>query len=367
MELDVTLVAQATERCNLTCKYCYLAKKRDKRDMDLDVAEALISSFLERNHEFAHFTWAGGEPLLMGNDFWQSIIDLGEKHNKKGLDLTHSIQTNGLELTKTRYEELTDMGFKIGSSFDGCLELQDLNRRSGKKPVGEIILNNVSALNRETGLISVLTKDMIGKEEEVYRNLKNLSQKARVNFFVPSGGGLDSADDLLPTKNEAYLSMKKFYEMWRDDESDFILNPFSSMVRGLFLGWIKTCDFSSYACYRILGANPVGEIFLCSRSTHLPETIIGDIRKQDLQEIIGSEGHQRILDRFVNLENGECKDCDYFPYCSGGCPIEAYSYSGDFMSKTYYCETRKKLFDFILDDLKSENGKRRLQEKVGVA
>ncbi|MBT3690669.1 radical SAM protein [Candidatus Woesearchaeota archaeon] len=367
MELDVTLVAQATEKCNLDCDYCYLAKKRLKRDMNIDVAELLIKSFIEHNNQFAHFTWAGGEPLLRKNDFWQDIINIGEHYNKKGLELSHSIQTNGLLLTKNRHKELTDMGFKIGSSFDGCLELQDLNRKSkGGKDVGQSILENIVALEGDTGLISVLTKDMVGKEEEVYKNLRELSQKARVNFFVPSGEGLENSEDLLPGKEESYLSMKKFYELWKNDESDFILNPFSSMVRGLFLGWVKTCDFSSYACYRILGANPVGELFLCSRSANIPETIIGNITETGLQEIVGSERHQIILDRFVNLEKGECDGCDYLPYCSGGCPIEALSYSGNFMDKTYYCETRKGLFDLILGDLNTENGRSRLQEKVGM-
>jgi len=85
-----------------------------------------------------------------------------------------------------------------------------------------------------------------------------------------------------------------------------------------------------------------------------------------LQDTIGSEKHQVILDRFSKLEEGECEGCDYLPYCSGGCPIEALSYSGNFMSKTYYCETRKGLFDIILEDLNTENGRNRLQEKVGM-
>ncbi len=367
MKPDISLVAQVTDNCNLNCTYCYMDRNRPHRNMSDEVAEALIEKTLEYNDQFAHFTWIGGEPLLRKNSFWERIIEFGEKHNKKNLDVTHSIQTNGLALTEERYNSLRDMGYKIGGSFDGCLDLQDSNRVTHNLlPVGERILQNLNAVSGNLGLISVLSKPMIGREEEVYSNLKSLTDRARINFFTPSGGSLGGLDSLLPSEEEAEQSIKKFYTLWKEDDSGFILNPFTSIIRGLFLGWVKTCDFSAYACYRIIGSNPEGEIYLCSRATHLPELKIGDIKRQSLDDIIGNEGHQVILDRYNSLKEDKCKDCDILPYCSGGCPIEAYSYKNNIFEKTYYCEPRKELFNTIRKDLEDSNVKSRLLRKTGL-
>jgi len=341
-------------------------RDRPHRDMTDDVLEQIIEQTLSYNNQFGHFTWIGGEPLVRKNSFWKKIIELSEKHNKKNLEISHSIQTNGLMLTKERYDSLHEMGYKVGGSFDGCLDLQETNRVTHNLiPVGEQILNNFNSIEGTLGLISVLTKPMLGREEEVYSNLTSLTDRARINFFTPSGGSLSGLDSLLPSKNEAEQSIKRFYELWKQDETEFILNPFSSIIRGLALGWVKTCDFSAYACYRIVGSNPEGEIYLCSRATHLPELKIGDIKTQSLYEIIGNQAHQVILDRYKSLKEGQCKGCDILPYCSGGCPIEAYSFKRDIFEKTYYCEPRKELFNVIRKDLEDPNVKTRLLRKIG--
>ena len=152
--------------------------------------------------------------------------------------------------------------------------------------------------------------------------------------------GLSSCNVLLPSKEDATSSILKFYELWKTDDSDFVLNPFSSIIKGFFLGWVKTCDYSAYACARILGINPVGDVYMCSRSTHIPETKLGNLNNTPLEELIGNPVHQKIVDRYFSLKDGDCRECNWLSVCSGGCPVEAYSFAGDFNKKTYYCETR---------------------------
>lgn len=364
MKVDVSPIVQLTERCNLTCDYCYLKEKtlEDRRDMNLETAEAIIKSFLSYNDKYGHFTWAGGEPLLLGDDYLLELISLGNKHNVKGLKVSHSLQTNGVKLDSERRKRLIEGGFKVGTSFDGCADLQSA-LRSGE--ISDNILQNIISADRGLGIISVLTKKTLGREEEVYNNLKKLTTRARINFYVPSGRGLSKVDDLLPEKEETLNSILKFYELWKNDADSIILNPFNSIVRGFFTGWPKTCEYSAYSCYRLLGSDPVGNIFLCSRSTHLPETKLGNIHENSLEEMIGSDIHNQILDRYFILKEGQCKDCDWFNMCSGGCPIEAISYQGDIMNKTYYCEVKKGLFNKIDEDLKNENIGRRIAGKIG--
>ncbi len=334
--------------------------------MSLETAEQLISRIHDYNDNFAHFAWVGGEPLLMPDDFYRQIIELSRKINKKKLDISHSIQTNGILFTEERKQRLAEMGYRMGGSFDGCLDVQSAQRVSaGDGNKSALIMRNFDTGKRDIGLIAVLTNKLIGREEEVYENLKRMSTTARINFFVPSGSGLD-AKDLLPSVEDAKNSFLKFYNLWKNDDSNFNLNPFASVVRGFFTGWVKTCDYSAYSCVRLLAVDPDGGVFLCSRSTHLPETRLGSIIDTPLEEMIGNNVHQKIINRYFALKEGDCKDCNWLSVCSGGCPIEAYSFGGDFNKKTYYCEAKKSLFERISEDFNDDGTIKRFLEKTGI-
>jgi uncharacterized protein len=363
MKVDISLVAQLTERCNLNCAYCYLKEKKP-RDMSPETAENIVRSFLSYNDKYGHFTWVGGEPLLMGDGFLAELIKYGERHNQKGLDVSHSLQTNALLLSPERRNYLKGIGFKVGASYDGCADLQETLR--GAKTAARI-LDNIAAAGKSLGVIAVLTKKTIGREEEIFDNLRSLTTRARINLYTPSGEGLSKVDELLPGKEETLQSMIKFYELWKKDESGFILNPFTSMIRGFYTGWVKTCEYSAYSCYRLLGADPDGNIHLCSRSTHLPETKLGNINTDKLEDMIGSQRHQTILDRYLYLKEKDCSGCKWFSMCSGGCPVEAISYMGSPMNKTYYCEVKGGLFERMNGDLQDDRTKNRLARKIGIS
>ncbi|VVB81650.1 Coenzyme PQQ synthesis protein E [uncultured archaeon] len=367
MKTDYSIVAQLTDCCNLNCTYCYLDKARPKRNMDLKTVERLISEVHGYNDAFAHFAWVGGEPLLRSDGFLEQIIETGKACNTKGLDISHSIQTNGIELTEDRQKRLRAMGYRLGGSFDGCLDVQKKQRvnRTGQDKT-ETIIRNYEACRREIGLIAVLTNNLVGREIEAYENLRRLCTTARINFFAPSGGGLLAKDELLPSVENATSSFLEFYRLWKSDDSDFNLNPFSSIVRGFFTGWVKTCDYSAYSCTRLLGVDPDGGVFLCSRSTHMPETKLGNINEISLKEMIGNRVHQKIMDRYFDLKEGDCGGCNWFSICSGGCPIEAKSLSGDFNQKTYYCETKKTLFRKISEDLNDDDNVKRFLRKTKI-
>lgn len=360
-KLDFSLVSRVTERCNLKCKYCYLDSKQNK-DMPIDIAEELIRQFLQTNNNFAHFTWVGGEPLLRDDSFFKQIIELSKKHNHKKIPISHSIQTNGIFLTPERFERLKKMGFKIGISYDGCPDIQEIQRTNKKN--SDKILKNLQETNKEVGIITVLTKYSVDKIEEIYEFLRENTTFARVNFYAPTGKGLKYEKDLLPSKKEAKKMLLDFYELWKNDDSNLELRPHKEIVRSFFTGFSVNCEYSAVSCYRIFGADTSGDIYNCSRALHLPEMRLGNIL-DGLNNIIGSDEHQQILRRYLKLKQEN--NNPWFFLSSGGCPIEAYSHKGDFMNSTYYCgEVRNTLFNKINEDLKNEQTRNRLEKKAGL-
>lgn len=365
MKLDISIVSRISEQCNFDCSYCYMQEKKNQ-NMSLETIENIIKKLQNYNDLIAHFTWIGGEPLIRSDDLFSHIIEFSKSNNPKELKVSHSIQTNGFKLNLDRRKRLQDMGFKIGVSYDGSKELQNILRpNKGGKETYETLKSNLINADKTVGTITVITKHSYGKEREIYDELKSLTKSASLNFYSPTGFGLHNSDFLLPTKEEAKEMMIRFYEMWRNDQDTrFQLNPFTEIVKSFFTGINNICEYSAVSCYRIVGVDAGGHVFTCSRSTHIPETFMGDINHQNIEEILNSDPHERILDRYLKLKENGCK---YFSICGGGCPVEAISYKKDFMDKTYYCcEVKGGLFKKVEEDLTKNEIREFFKSKLGI-
>lgn len=361
--MDISVVTRVTEQCNLDCSYCYMAEKVNKK-ITKETLQNLFQKVHSYNERFAHYTWIGGEPLLVHDDFFEWIMSYSNEYNPKKLEISHSIQTNGYLLSAKRRETLTNMGFKIGVSYDGTTEQEILRPLLSGKSSHKRVLDNIKQGNGKLGIINVITKKTVGNEERLYSDLKELTKSAALNFYAPTGKGLETLDELLPSKKQAGDMMIKFYELWRDDEEDtFYLKPFSDIVRSFFTGFNRVCEFSTIACYQIIGLDTEGKIYTCTRATHMPEAYLGDINKEGLEIILSKDPRIAILDRYFMLKDS----CEYFRICGGGCPVEAVSYKNNFLEKAYYCcESRGALFKKIEEDLKNDIIHTRLKAKVRI-
>ena len=125
--------------CNLQCQYCYYLKKKDLYQktelfrMSDDVLEAYIIQHIDASDaETINFSWHGGEPTILGLDYFQKIVELERKHQPLGRQIRNSIQTNGTLLDEDWCRFLATEGFGVGLSLDGPKELHDLYRISKK-------------------------------------------------------------------------------------------------------------------------------------------------------------------------------------------------------------------------------------------
>ena len=75
--------------CNLDCKYCYylhkeeLYPKSNKWKMTNDCLESYIRQYIDAqpaNTPEITFAWQGGEPTLMGLEFFQRCIEIQKKY-----------------------------------------------------------------------------------------------------------------------------------------------------------------------------------------------------------------------------------------------------------------------------------------------
>ena len=125
--------------CNLNCTYCYYLEKQNlfpgKNDFKLpeDLLEIFIKQYIEAQQvPVVTFTWQGGEPTLLGLDYFRKVIELQKKYSA-GKNIENAFQTNGTRLDDDWCRFFTDNGILVGISIDGEEHCHDRFRmtRSG--------------------------------------------------------------------------------------------------------------------------------------------------------------------------------------------------------------------------------------------
>ncbi|MEE1565503.1 MAG: radical SAM protein, partial [Acidimicrobiales bacterium] len=106
--------------CNLACTYCYYLDKKglfakgEQFRMSDDVLEAYIRQHVGgQDVPTVEFAWQGGEPTLLGVDFFQKVVDLQATY-ANGKKITNAIQTNGTLLSDEWCEFFSENRFLVG-------------------------------------------------------------------------------------------------------------------------------------------------------------------------------------------------------------------------------------------------------------
>ena len=120
--------------CNLDCKYCFFLSKEmlypgSRFRMADELLETYICQLLE-SHQVpeVNVAWQGGEPTLMGLDFFKLSVEYAEKYRKPDQQILYTIQTNGTKLDDEWCAFFKEHNFLVGISIDGPRELHDAYR-----------------------------------------------------------------------------------------------------------------------------------------------------------------------------------------------------------------------------------------------
>ena len=171
--------------CNIDCQYCfYLEKEKLYPDaksawrMSDEVLELYVQQYIEAQDVPAvNFAWQGGEPTLMGVDFYRRAVEL-QKQYANGKQITNAFQTNGILLDDEWGEFLVDNDFLVGLSIDGPRELHDRYRvDKGQKPTFDRVIDGLEVLQKhkvEFNTLTVLQNHNAEHPLEVYHFLKEI-------------------------------------------------------------------------------------------------------------------------------------------------------------------------------------------------
>lgn len=333
--------------CNLACTYCYYLDKAslfvEQSSMSLDSLEKVIAEYIGINdNKQIVFDWHGGEPLLLGLEYFKKIVEFQNKY-KGNKQIYNTVQTNATLINDDFATFFKDNNFLVGVSIDGPQDVHDKFRKDKvDNPTFLRVMRGIELLHRyavDFNTLTTISKAGEGKGLEVYRFLKNIGSRymqfmpvfeyvSRVNNNIVSPGNDNSS---LAPWSVAPMEYGKFmcdiFDYWvKHDVGDYFVNLFDSTLAnycGLNPG---TCVYSE-TC----GANAVvehnGDIYPCDHFVY-PNYKLGNIKVDSLAEIVSAEKNIRFGIDKRNMLPNQCFKCKYYFACHGECPKHRFAKTG---------------------------------------
>ncbi|MFC2096795.1 anaerobic sulfatase-maturation protein [Bacteroidota bacterium] len=374
--------------CNLKCKYCYylekenLYKNNKSFKMSDEVLEAYIKQMIEgQDVEEILFVWQGGEPTLMGLDFFQNAIEIQKKYSGKK-KISNSFQTNGTLLTADWCRFFKKNNFLVGISIDGPAELHDKYRvyKNGN-PSFHLVMKGIKLLKRfqvEFNTLTVVNNVNVRYPLEVYDFLKKIGS----NFmqFIPIVERI--ADD--PDADELALVAPEYAK--KADISFWSVRPlqYGKFLSAIFDEWVLTdvgkyfvqifdvtlanwvgappglCVFGE-TCGHAMALEHNGDLYACDHFVY-QENYVGNILENPIVRLIQMAEQKKFGYNKRDKLPVQCFKCEYRFTCHGECPKNRILKTAEgHEGLNYLCEGLKYFFkhvhpymDFMAEELKHE-------------
>lgn len=361
MAVITVLIKPSSSSCNLSCSYCFYKDISNKREiknygmMDYNTLNAIIQRVYKIAEGEINFIFQGGEPTLVGLDYYKELIYLQEKHNVKGLKIYNSIQTNGILIDEKWAKFLSENNFLVGLSLDGPKDIHDLNRKylqnkgSYKEVERAVILLNKYNVNYN--ILCVVTKNVARHIIKVYNYYSKMGFKDLQ--FIPC---LDRIDQL-PGQNPYSLTPKiygdfliKLFNLWyRDIQGNNGMNirMFQEILNTLSGNEPQSCHMGD-GCSMNLVIESDGSAYPCDFYV-LDNWKLGNLKNDNILDIYNREKAYDFINESKTL-SVECGQCEYYFICRGGCRRHYEPLLENKKRTNYFCEAYKTFYKYSLDE-----------------
>ena len=337
------MIKPASSSCNLRCSYCfYLGKCKMFGDsvprMNDNTLATITRKYMALHQPQPSFCWQGGEPTLMGVDFFRRAVELQRQYAAPGQVATNALQTNGTLLDDSWGEFLAANRFLVGVSVDGPAEIHDVNRVdvNGNGTHAEV-MRGMAILQKHHVEFNVLTLVSATNQDHpvgIYRYLKSLGinyhQYIECVEFDSEGRLRPYAVD--PVKWGKFLCAV-FDEWYPADTRKVSVRLFDTILAKL-VDRVATCCQAGTDCRQYFVVEHNGDVFPCDFFVR-PELKLGNICSSDFPELSRTSIYHDFGAR-KQTWNSRCDQCEYLPLCVGDCPKNRPG--SDFSSLSALCE-----------------------------
>lgn len=335
------LLAKPTgAKCNLDCAYCFfLDKEMLYPESSFRMSDELLETYIKQlieSHQTDQVTiaWQGGEPTLMGLDFYRKAVALAEKYRRPGMTLEHTMQTNGTLLDDEWCAFFKEKNFLIGISIDGPRHLHDVYRvdKAGR-PTFDRVMSGLQHLKNHDVEFNILTAvNRINADHplEVYHFLRDKAEADWIQFIpvverinsdgrtLFQEGSTVSERSVLSDQLGNFLSL--IFDEWvQHDVGSVFVQTFEAALRN-WVGMPSSgmCVFNE-TCGLGVALEHNGDLYSCDHFVE-PDYLLGNIQQDHMIELVASPQQKNFgLEKRSKLPQ-YCLDCDVRFACHGECP-----------------------------------------------
>jgi uncharacterized protein len=343
--------------CNLDCRYCYYLSKEQiyPEGESFRMPDDILEEYIVQHVQAApgpviSFSWHGGEPTVLGLDYFRRIVTLQRKHVPPGCRITNGMQSNGVLLDEEWGRFLAAEQFGVGLSLDGPQEMHDRYRvTKGGKPSHRQALQAFKLLKRHRvmcDILCVVHDYNVRYPARVYRFFKEIG--AQYIGFLPvveprpeAAGGV--SEHTVPAGAYGSFLCTIFDEWVRQDVGRIRVQIFEEAARPA-----QGLDHSLCIFRETCGDIPViehnGDFFSCDHYVDAGHRA-GNIRETPLVEMLESPMQRNFGQAKKDTLPRYCQDCEVRPMCNGGCPKDRFLRTPDGEEGlNYLCAGLKRFF-----------------------
>jgi len=368
------MVKPAGPACNLNCSYCYYLEKKKlfPGKPEYQMSEELLENFTKQLIEafplpVVTFTWQGGEPTLLGLDFFRKALAYQKKY-ANGKTIENAFQTNGTRLNEDWCRFFADNKILVGISIDGPEHNHDRFRITASGgPSFKRVMKGIDLLHKyrvEFNTLSCVNAYNVCYPLETYRFLKTAGSGFMQFLPIVERRAQDLPESALKLVAQEYPGQATLTE-WSvngKDYGNFLTTIFDDWVRqdvGRYFvqifdttlaNWVgempSICVFSE-TCGSALVMEHNGDVYSCDHYVY-PEYFLGNIAERSLPDMVKSQQQFRFgIDKRNRLPR-YCLQCEVRFACHGECPKHRFDVTPDGeKGLNHLCEGYKRFFHHV--------------------
>ncbi|OOF79332.1 anaerobic sulfatase maturase [Rodentibacter caecimuris] len=320
--------------CNIQCEYCfYLGKSQYFGNNAAFMSEHTLKNYIKNYIESqagdrVEFMWQGGEPTLLGLDFFKSAVNF-QREFANGKTITNGFQTNGIALNQQWAAFFKQHQFLIGLSIDGLSAVHNRYRMTNSgNPTFERVVNALQLLKSnqvEFNTLTVVNDQNWQKGKETYLALKSLGSTfmqfipiVETHFPTNCTDEPKTTAFSVPQQGYGHFLVDVFQEWKKQDVGKIFVLEFENLL-GQWLGYPSSSCIHRPTCGQSLVVEANGEVYSCDHYVY-PNHKLGNLNETSLVNLVLSEKQRRFGQYKQNSLTQTCRQCEFRALCHGGCP-----------------------------------------------
>jgi uncharacterized protein len=289
--------------------------------MSETLLENMIRGYMSTPQPVYAFGWQGGEPTLMGLDFFRKVVHLQKKYGGDGARVANGLQTNATLIDDAFAQHLACYHYLVGCSLDGPAPIHNHYRKTkGGHPTHAETMRGIEILQRhgvDLNILILVSRANVNRAEEVYNYL--VDHGFYFHQYIPCVE-FDEKGGLMPfavTARQWGDFMCAVFDKWySQDRNRVSVRHFDSLMQKMVDGSVNVCALADNCCHYLVVEHN-GDIYPCDFFVQ-EDLKLGNLMDTSWETVLAMPEYEK-FGALKSNRNTSCRNCDCLDLCMGDC------------------------------------------------